>query len=160
MLKVSGSPTGLEVGDGPRDVIRCVADLVAIVEPRLLDLWKSTGMTFAQRRLLRRLRGGPLSAGALAAELNVAGPTLTRQLQKLETRGLLSRAMDSHDRRRVVVALTPAGERSLADHRIFGGGPVAFGARELTVEQRRELVRSVKELLRLARRHGAGVADD
>jgi DNA-binding MarR family transcriptional regulator len=159
MLRISRAANGVEGGDGPREVIHAIADLVAVVEPRLLDLWKSTGMTFAQRRLLRRLRDGSRSAGALAAELDIAAPTLTRQLQKLEERGLISRAMDSDDRRRVVVTLTPSGERSLADHRIFGGGALAMAARDLPADQRRELVRSVAHLLRLARKHGETSAD-
>jgi DNA-binding MarR family transcriptional regulator len=139
-------------GDEPRDVVRAIADLVSLVEPRLLALWKATEMTFGQRRVLRHLREGPKSAGVVAESLGVSAPTLTRQLAKLEARGLLVRTLDLEDRRRVLVTLSPAGRRALADHRVFAGSPVAMAARELTSDQRRELVDSLERLVSAARR--------
>jgi len=139
--------------DEAREVVRVVADLVSLVEPRLLALWKSTGMTFGQRRVLRQLRDGPRAAGSVATSLGVAAPTLTRQLVKLEERGLITRLPDRADRRRVMVALTATGRRSLADHRVFRGGPIALAARELTTGERRELTLAGGRLASLAKKH-------
>lgn len=135
----------------PRDVIRAIADLVSIVEPRLLALWRETEMTFGQRRVLRELRVGPRSAGQVAAALGISAPTLTRQLTKLEDRGLLVRTADTGDRRRVLVVLTASGRKALDDHRVFSGSPLASAARELTPIQRRELVAHLEDLVSLAR---------
>jgi DNA-binding MarR family transcriptional regulator len=148
MLKTA--PERKEV-DSQRDLIRALADVVSLVEPRLLELWKSTGITFAQRRVLRRLRDGSRSPGWLAGELGVSGPTLTRHLQRLEDAGLIQRSVDSGDRRRVVVELTDAGRRSLADHRIFGNSPLALGARDLTAPDRRALAVGLNRLVEHAR---------
>jgi len=160
VLRVSAPQPPASKRDDEKEVVRALADLITLVEPRLLQLWKSTGMTFAQRRLLRRLRTGPRSAGALAAELGVAAPTVTRQLQKLEERGLIGRAVDTKDRRRVVVTLTIDGEKSLADNRVIGGSPLALAARDLPPKRRRNLVESLAELTSLARERGASTSDD
>ena len=117
-------------------------------------------MTFGQRRVLGRLRQGPLSAGALAAELGIAAPTLTRQLQKLEDGGLVTRAIDAGDRRKVVVALTSAGEASFTDRGVFRNSPLSLAAHQLTPKQRRDLVEALTRLIRLARKQNAAIADE
>ena len=153
MLKDSpaAATTAADGADTPRDVVRALADVIGLLEPRLLELWKTTGMTFAQRRVVRRLRGGPRSPGSLAADMGISAPTLTRHLQRLEDGALISRSTDREDRRRVVVELTDAGRRSLADHRVFGGTPLARAAADLTAPQRRELVAGLTRLVKLAR---------
>jgi DNA-binding MarR family transcriptional regulator len=142
--------------DSPKAVVRALADVLSLAEPRLVDLWRSTGMTFAQRRVLRRLRQGPRAAGSLAAELGIAAPTLTRQLQRLEGAGLLKRSVDNGDRRKVLVSLTRTGESSLAEHGVFRDSPLALAAEQLTPRQRRVLVGGLGRLVRLARNHELG----
>lgn len=153
MLKVpSSAGSGMPApGATPKDVVRSLADVVSLVEPGLVELWRSTGLTFGQRRVLGRLRHGPRPAGAISAELGIAAPTLTRQLQKLEDNGFITRAIDADDRRRIVVTLTPNGKTVLAEHRVFRDSPLLQAAGELTTTQRRELVESLGRLTRLAR---------
>ncbi len=145
------SATAGETAAASRELIRAVADLVSLVEPRLLGLWKSTGMTFAQRRVLRQLRDGARSPGAVAESLGIAAPTLTRQLARLERQGLIERSIDAGDRRRVIVALTAAGRRALADHRVFAGTALAAAAGELDAAERELLVVALGGLVRAAR---------
>ena len=140
-------------------LVTLLADIVSIVEPRLHELWTTTGITFAQRRVLRRLREGPLSAGAIAADLGVSAPSVTRQLQRLEDHGLIVRAIDSDDRRRVLVKLTPAGKAFLADHKVFGDSPITQAAGDLSPREQRELARHLERFIRAARER-AGAADD
>ena len=137
-----------------------MADLVSLVEPRLLALWRATGMTLSQRRVLRQLRDGPRSAGEVAVALAISAPSLTRQLTKLEDRGLVVRSPDTQDRRKVLVELTPAGRRTLAQNRLFNGSPIARAARELTPAQQRTVVESLAVLVRLARNIDKGDSDD
>jgi DNA-binding MarR family transcriptional regulator len=146
--------------DSESELRHVLGDLVALVEPQLLELWRGTGMTFAQRRLLRRLTDGPRSAGALAAELGVAAPSLTRQLQKLEDRRLITRQVDPDDRRRVLVALTAAGRQSLADRRFFARSPLAMAVRDMAPGRQREVARSLRALVQLAQtRHGESAGE-
>lgn len=149
---VDAAGATLEERDVRKQLLRALGDVITLVEPRLLELWKSTELTFSQRRLLRRLREGPRSAGTLAAGLAVHAPTLTRQLTRLEARGLISRQIDAGDRRRIVVSLTPAGRRILAGHRVLGDSVLATAARDLTPEQCTDLVAGLHALTALARR--------
>ncbi|MGA8922277.1 MAG: MarR family transcriptional regulator [Candidatus Dormiibacterota bacterium] len=134
-----------------RDVIRVIADLVSVLEPQLLGVWRSTGMTFSQRRVLRRLRDGPRFAGEVAASLGISAPTLTRQLAKLEEHGCITRSVDTADRRKVLVDLTDEGRRVLAGHRVFAGSPIAHAARDLSASQRQALIENLGLLVNLAR---------
>lgn len=152
MTKVSGkAPPAADDTTGASDVIRVIADLVSVLEPQLLGVWRSTGMTFSQRRVLRQLRDGPRSAGDVAASLAISAPTLTRQLAKLEDHGYITRAMDTSDRRKVLVDLTGEGRRVLAGHRVFAGGPIAHAARDLSGPQRQALIENLGLLVNLAR---------
>lgn len=142
-----------EARDVRKELLRAFGDVITLIEPRLLELWKATDLTFAQRRLLRRLREGPRSAGTLAAELGVLAPTLTRQLGKLEARGLISRQVDTEDRRRIVVTLTSAGRRILAGHRVLGDSVLSAAVHDLTAEQCSDLLTGLQDVTALARHH-------
>jgi DNA-binding MarR family transcriptional regulator len=72
-------------------------------------------VTAPQHRLMVLLAGhGPQTVGDLAAELNVNSSSATRQCDRLERKGLVSRQRSPVDGRSVVVSLTSAG-RSLVD---------------------------------------------
>lgn len=58
-------------------------------------------------------REGPLTLGELAASEQVAPPTVTKVVAKLEERGLVEREADPTDRRVVRVVLSDRGERWL-----------------------------------------------
>src|SRR5437868_11146979 len=59
--------------------------------------------------------GGPQTITALAAAEQVRLPTMTRLVQGLERDGLVTRAPDPRDRRRVVVRATAPAPRRLPD---------------------------------------------
>jgi DNA-binding MarR family transcriptional regulator len=154
----SAKPVGGEAETSARDVAKAVADLVSLIEPRLLTLWRETGMTLSQRRLLRRLREGPRSAGEVAAGLGLSAPSLTRMLTRLEHRGLILRTLDTADRRRILVELTSLGRHSLEDHRVFSGTALMRAAKSLSPAEKRNLTASVAALVGLARRMEDGEA--
>ncbi|HET6505451.1 MAG TPA: MarR family transcriptional regulator [Baekduia sp.] len=64
--------------------------------------------------VLNTLRDGPRRITELAAIQNVAQPTMTVAVQRLETRGLVSRERAADDRRATNVVLTDAGRAKLA----------------------------------------------
>ena len=58
-------------------------------------------------------RDGPITLGQLAAAEQVAAPTVTRIVDKLVDRGLVTRHVDPDDRRVTRVRATTAGKRQL-----------------------------------------------
>jgi MarR family transcriptional regulator for hemolysin len=72
------------------------------------------GMTSSGFIVLMALRHhSPLIQRRLAEWLGIEGPTLTRQLEKLERDGLISRQQVASDRRASLVSLTAAGQERL-----------------------------------------------
>jgi DNA-binding MarR family transcriptional regulator len=67
------------------------------------------GMTVAQAATLEALRDGALRLGDLGKRLGIAPSTLTRNLGRLEERGLIRKEPDPIDARAQRVALTDAG---------------------------------------------------
>lgn len=58
-------------------------------------------------------REGPLTLGELAAREQVAPPSITKVVARLEESGLVVRSSDAKDRRISRIALTPLGRRQL-----------------------------------------------
>lgn len=67
------------------------------------------GMTVAQAATLEALADGDLRLGELGTRLGITASTLTRNLARLEERGLLERVADPGDGRAQRAALTAAG---------------------------------------------------
>ncbi len=79
------------------------------------------GVTSPQRLALRIIQSQPgISSGAVADRLFLDPSTLTGVLQRLETRGLLTRKKDKEDARRTLLFVTPAGKALLgqAEHTV------------------------------------------
>jgi DNA-binding MarR family transcriptional regulator len=74
------------------------------------------GLAFLELGTLDHLdRAGPTSPGALAGGEGVTGPAIAETLRRLEGLGFVTRSRNPADGRRVVVTITRAGRRSLAD---------------------------------------------
>ncbi|MFC4499209.1 MULTISPECIES: MarR family winged helix-turn-helix transcriptional regulator [Streptomyces] len=74
------------------------------------ELSKS-GATFATWTILATLKlEGPMIQRSLAQYLSIEGPTLSRHLETMERRVLVTRTRSGTDRRAATVALTPEGE--------------------------------------------------
>jgi DNA-binding MarR family transcriptional regulator len=78
---------------------------------------KPHGLSPTQYNVLRILKGagsGGLASGEIAERMVTRDPDCTRLLDRLERRGLVSRARDRRDRRVVTVRITAAGLRLAA----------------------------------------------
>ncbi|MBM0278121.1 MarR family winged helix-turn-helix transcriptional regulator [Micromonospora tarensis] len=65
--------------------------------------------------ILRHLdSAGPQNVSALAAQLNLDGSTVTRQVSALQRDGLITRAPDPTDGRGTVISPTPTGLQRMA----------------------------------------------
>ena len=75
-------------------------------------------LTMPETSALARLdRGGPTTASALAKLEQISPQSIGVTLGGLEARGLIERAADPADGRRVVLSLTAAGRKVLGDRR-------------------------------------------
>src|SRR6185312_10860144 len=67
---------------------------------------------------------GPLTAGEIAAHTGLTTPSVTGLLDRLESKGMVRRVRDPHDRRRVIVE--PNQERLAELDRMFSSVQEAF----------------------------------
>lgn len=80
-------------------------------------LLSGADMTEQQWRVLRVVQeSGPIDPTQIAEKACLLLPSLTRILQKLEEKQLISRERDTEDRRRQVVQIAPAGAQIIADN--------------------------------------------
>ncbi len=76
------------------------------------SLVQSHGLTGPQSLVLRAtITTGGLTAGELARRVSLSQATVSDIVKRLEARGLLRRARDDADRRRVMITATEAGRR-------------------------------------------------
>ena len=85
------------------------------------ELFKPHELSSTQYNVLRILRGtcptgaSGLACSAIADQMLTRDPDMTRLLDRLEKRGLISRAREEKDRRVVRVCITEKGLKVLAD---------------------------------------------
>lgn len=77
---------------------------------------KTGDLSATQYNVLRILRGSPdgLACGEIASRMITHDPDVTRLLDRLEKRGLISRWRETKDRRTVMARITPHGSKLLA----------------------------------------------
>jgi DNA-binding MarR family transcriptional regulator len=85
---------------------------------RLLRQQAGTGLSPSQHSVLASIDGkGSLTLGELAAIEQVAPPTITKIVSKLEDDGLVLRTVDDRDRRVARVSISPVGRARLDQSR-------------------------------------------
>ncbi len=122
------------------------ADLLARNAEKVL---RSADISPTQYNVLRILRGAPegLTCSEIGKRMISRDPDITRLLDRLEKRGLLSRCREAKDRRQVLTRISPEGLQLLADL----DGPVTDIHRQQLGHLGREGMRSLQELLETAR---------
>ena len=82
----------------------------------LVAILKPEDLSSTQYNVLRILRGAPegLPCGEIAKRMITRDPDITRLLDRLEKRGLISRSREARDRRTVMARITGAGLKLLA----------------------------------------------
>ena len=96
-------------------------------------------------------REGPITLGRLAAEEQLAPPTVTKAVDKLLARGLVERRVDTRDRRVVHVEISAAGRRLILASRKRRTAWLATRLSELPPEDVELLARAAPVLERLTR---------
>jgi DNA-binding MarR family transcriptional regulator len=115
----------------------------------LIQVLKTEDLSATQYNVLRILRGAPegLPCGEIAARMITRDPDVTRLLDRLEKRGLISRRRETKDRRTVVARIMPDALKLLT--RL--DEPVQETHRKQLGHLGRERLRTLTELLRVAR---------
>jgi len=116
----------------------------------LAAVLKAEDVSANQYNVLRILRGSPdgLPCGEIASRMITRDPDITRLLDRMEKRGLISRTRETKDRRMVTGRITPEGLKLLA--RL--DEPVEQGHRRQLGHLGRRRIRAFTELLQEARR--------
>jgi DNA-binding MarR family transcriptional regulator len=111
---------------------------------------KAADLSPTQYNVLRILRGSKegLPCGEIAKRLITRDPDITRLLDRLEKRGLISRSREAKDRRTVLTRITPEGLHVLATL----DEPMQEMHRKQLGHLGRESLRKLATLLREARR--------
>jgi DNA-binding MarR family transcriptional regulator len=128
------------------DLLR-TCDLLA---RRLAQVLKIADLSPAQYNVLRILRGTPegLACGEIADRMITRDPDVTRLLDRMEKRGLISRCRETQDRRMVLARITPQGLRILKNL----DEPIQQVHRHQLGHLGRNRLRELGELLQAARR--------
>lgn len=87
-----------------------------LLSRRPAQLLKTEDLSATQYNVLRILRGSPegLPCGEIAGRMITRDPDVTRLLDRMEKRGLISRSRDYKDRRTVIGRITQEGLKLLA----------------------------------------------
>lgn len=119
----------------------------------LVPVIKAEDLSSTQYNVLRILRGAgeELPCGEIASRMVTRDPDITRLLDRLEKRGLISRRREAEDRRTVLTRITPDGLELLA--RL--DKPVRDAHTKLLGHLSHEQLRELADLLREARRKAA-----
>lgn len=110
----------------------------------------TSGVNEQKWRVLRVLQEkGPLELSQVAAEACLLLSSLTRMVRPMEQEGLISRSTPASDRRKTIIAITPAGEALVHSHAgasqaIFNRIEREFGAERL--EQLLDLLQDLQAL--------------
>jgi DNA-binding MarR family transcriptional regulator len=115
----------------------------------LVGILKAEDLSANQYNVLRILRGAhdALPCGEIASRMITRDPDITRLLDRLEKRLLISRCRETKDRRMVMAKITPEGLKLLS--RL--DEPVEEAHRKRLGHLGRERLRALTELLEAAR---------
>src|SRR5271156_6942722 len=133
-------------GSSPEEVAHLeMMRTMEAVSHRFAQVLKAEDLSSTQYNVLRILRGAPegLPCGEIGNRMVTRDPDITRLLDRLEKRALISRCRESKDRRTVMVRITPEGLKLL----VSIDEPVREAHRSQLGHLGRKRLRALTELL-------------
>lgn len=134
-----------------RAALLAYVDALTLAEPIQARLWQLAQITLTQLSVLRELRSGAQTAGRLGEATGLSPTSITRLVDRLEGRGLVSRRRTTADRRWVEVRLEPAGERLLGEIKVLRGSALHKAVESMEPHERQQLTLGLRRLVELAR---------
>jgi DNA-binding MarR family transcriptional regulator len=138
----------------PRTAQQDAAELRAalgVLFRRLRQTRVEGDLTLPESSALSRLdHHGPTTAAQLARLEQVSPQSIGVTLQSLEARGLIERAPDPHDGRRVILSATEAGDATLRSKRTARTEQLSQALAALTEDERGQLMAALPALRRLS----------
>jgi DNA-binding MarR family transcriptional regulator len=136
---------------------QCSEELLHTV-PRLFHCFKPNAafplhaggqLSIGQGRLLMAISHGHCSVSDLAEKSRVSLPTISRKIDLLVEKGMVTRRRDPEDRRALVLEITDEGQRVMEQHRQHANLQLSKYLESLTEEELLQIMQSLK-LLRKA----------
>ncbi|MGB7586708.1 MAG: MarR family transcriptional regulator [Terriglobales bacterium] len=146
---IPAEKSGRRVGSPEEAAFLDLLRTTDILSRGLVRVLKTEDLSPTQYNVLRILRGAGegLACGEVASRMITRDPDVTRLLDRLEKRGLISRCREAQDRRTVMTRITTEGLKVLA--RL--DEPVQASHRQQLGHLGRERLRDLAELLQLSR---------
>lgn len=94
-----------------------------------------------------RNEDGETTVGGIASSLNIAMPTATIAVKKLESKGFINKAPCERDGRLAIVNLTDTGKKIEKAHRLFHERMVRNISRQYTDGEKEILIKSIETLM-------------
>jgi DNA-binding MarR family transcriptional regulator len=147
--KVESDKGGRRVGGSEEAAFLDLLRTTDVLSRGLVQVLKTGDLSSTQYNVLRILRGSPegLPCGEIASRMITRDPDVTRLLDRLEKRGLISRCRETKDRRMVMARIAPEGLKLLG--RL--DEPVQETHRKQLGHLGRERLRALTELLHTCR---------
>ncbi len=150
---VESGKRGRRVGSAEETAFLDLLRTTDMLSRGLIGVLKAENLSPTQYNVLRILRGAPegLFCGEIANRMITRDPDVTRLLDRLEKRDLISRCREAKDRRTVMARITPEGLKLL----VRLDEPVQAAHRKQLGHLGRQRLQALAELLRSARSHVA-----
>lgn len=133
------------------DVARALLLCVGLLRRRLRQTPVVGELTFPETAALSRLdRGGPAAAADLARREQISPQSMGATLAELESRGLVKRAPDATDGRRILLSISGAGRRELNRRRNARVEQLKAGLADFTDAELAQLAAAAPLIERLA----------
>lgn len=101
-------------GDISYDVLVTLRQIIRAIDMHSKQLVKKYGLTGPQLMVLKEIRGDEdINIGRVAKKVSLSQATVTNIIDRLETRGMVTRERSSRDKRRVIVRVTEKTEELL-----------------------------------------------
>ncbi|HEX5192807.1 MAG TPA: MarR family transcriptional regulator [Solirubrobacteraceae bacterium] len=135
----------------PQEVAAALRPVLGQLYRRLRQTKASGELTLSESSALSRLeRHGPATGAELAKLEQVSPQSIGATLQALQSKGLISRAPDPNDGRRVSLSLTGAGRETVQSKRAARTVQLTRALATLSDEERARLLAAVPLLERLS----------
>jgi DNA-binding MarR family transcriptional regulator len=128
-------------------LLKAYLEAVALVELPRLELQQATGLTIPQFRILRHLREQPRVQSELVQIVGLSPAGVSRLIDRLQDRRLVTSRRRAEDRRQVEVHITSDGLKVLGDISLLGGTALAQAAEGMPPAQRARITAALRELI-------------